>query len=432
MTDAAAPVLVENHDYPYVVMQLYFGGGSALDPPGKEGLAYLTGQMLLRGTKRLPQRQFTEAVDLLGSSLEVSVGREWVLVEGDALSRHLDAWLALTGEALAEPRFAEDELARLRRQTIAEIEELRDSDEDLAQYFFYQVLYQPDPSARPIKGTASSLANITVDDVRDAYRRTFCRENLMTGFAGDVQLADLAGALDRSLPLPAGEAQPRVGYIGADPGKVRVTLIDKPERTQSQIYIGHQGISASHPDYYPLLVANTVYGGTFTARLSAEIREKRGWSYGAYSYMPVRRTSGAFLYRFYPAAKDTIAALGLGLQMQRTLCEDGVSQDEVEFARSYLVSHFPFRLQTPKRRLDETMHNRLLDLPEDTTERYTQRVGAVTREAANAAVRRQLKYTDLDVVMVCTAEPMREAIEAMEEVDDVSVFAYDSDWPHPG
>ena len=428
----APVILVESQDFPYVTTQLHFQTGAIDDPPGKEGLAYLTSKMLLRGTAKMAQAEFAEAIDVLGASLEISVGREGIVIEAETLSATYDRLMELVADALRSPAFAQEELDKLKRQTLAEIAERRDNDEELSHYLFNQILYAPDPYGRPTSGTPDSLARITRDDVVAEFGRLFTRRSLVVGAAGAVDSARLLAILDKTVGgLPEGAPVAERAVTIADPKTIRVVLVDKPDRTQTQIWIGHSAIPVSHPDHYALTLANTVYGGTFTARLSHEIREKRGWSYGAYSYVQSQKRHGAFVFRFYPAMKDTVNALKLGLKLQKDLVANGVTQKELDAAKSYLVNNFPFRLETPQSRLGEKMRVELLGLPADYVETYVKRLQGTTLAEVNAAIKRDLKADQLTVVMTCTAKELLAKIKKLPGVGEVIVHPYDREWPAP-
>ncbi|MFT5431417.1 MAG: zinc protease [Myxococcota bacterium] len=420
-------IQVINHDYPFASLHLYFRPGSRRDPDGLEGLTYLTAHMMMRGAGDRNYAEFSEALDCIGASLDIGVGRDTIAIEGDTLTRNLPGWLALTSDALRRPRFEPEELERLKRQTIAENEERRDSDEDLCAYIMYQELSRPDPAGRPIKGTAESLNRITIADIRRQHSTLMSRADLVAGACGDLEDDFEARVMD-SLALPQGEHVEDQPYTSADPGRVRVILVDKPDRSQTQIMAGRLSLPVSSPDYYPLMVSNTVFGGTFTARLSQEIREKRGWSYGANSSLVAQRTTGMWNFHFYPAADDAVKALALGLDLHRQWASDGITAEELTFASSYLTNRFPFHLQTPRHRLMEKLRLRLLGLPADETSRYMSNVAAVTVEQANAATARHLPPGDLTVVMVCTAADLIGEIAALPSVDSVEVHPYDQDW----
>mgnify|MGYP003952708677 CR=1 FL=1 len=424
-------IVVEDRDFPAISTELHFHSGAATEPVGKEGVSYLAGQLLTRGTKRRSRSEFAQTIETLGSSLYVMVGREFTTVDGSTLTANKDQFCDLMHEALTEPSFEQSELDKLKRLTLAEIEERRDNDEALAQHLFYQALYHPNAYARPVKGTAESVAAITREDLFQAYERCFTPKHMLAAACGDINAETLKQQCDRlSSKLPQSAACEGVTVVANDPGTIRVILVDKPKRAQTQIFLGHMSVNVHHPDYFPLALGNTVFGGTFTARLSHEIREKRGWSYGAYSYLIGRRNHGAFVYRFYPAMKDAVAALELGLQLNQDLVDNGVTEAELTAAQSYLVNQFPFRLQTSRKKMRELLRIQLLGLAENYLETYISRIQSVTPESTNHALRTHLQPKDLTVVMVCTADQIAEQIRQIPGVGEVQIHPYDQVWDH--
>jgi zinc protease len=425
-----APILIQSATVPMLGLSIHFSAGSFLDPPGKAGLIYLTAQMLLTGNELLTRERFNEQLETLGANAAILVGREHIALEGDVLSRNFDEFAQLLNAALTRPSFDPTELEKMRRQTLAELEERRDNDADLARDIFYQAVFEPDPMARPIKGTEDSLARITVDDVRTCYLKTFNSAQVTFGTAGNISPEHVRNTLVEPLTnaLPTGEPTPSHRTQSMDQKGIRVILVDKPERTQTQIVIGHNITGANHPDHFPLMVGNTIFGGTFTARLCHEIREKRGWSYGAYSQLIYHRNSGVYNYRFYPASQDAIPSLRLGLKLQHDFVDNGVTPDEVAFAKSFLVNNFAFRNETAQRRMEEAMLLRQLDLPEDYGETFVHNVKNLTPETVNDAIGHHLKHDELTVVMLCTADEHVEEIRALDGVSDVTVHPFDQTW----
>ncbi len=423
-------IVVSNADHPLVGMQVHFGGGSVTDPLGQEGLTYLTGQLLLRGCGSLNQAQLSEAVEHLGASLGVSVGREHFVIEGEVLSRNLEHYATLLEEVILQPRFPQDQLDLLKRQSYAALEERRDSDEGLAREFFFQIAHLPDRISRPTMGTRESLERIDREDIIECAQRIMTSQNHFLCAVGDTTESFVEARLATPLRgLSSGERLlPRRAQI-QEPEGTRVVLIDKPERTQSQIVLGHPAIPAAHDEHLALSVANLVFGGTFTARLSHEIREKRGWSYGAYSQLTSLRHHGVFSFRYYPAFADTVPALELGLRLLSDLVSEGVSGDEVRFAKSFLTNQYAFRVETPWCRLDEVIRAHYLGLPEDHLDTYVDRVNALSVDAINHAIRAHLTPRNLLVVVVCTADMLAGPIRALAAVDSVEVHPYEDDWP---
>jgi len=423
-------LLVENHDHPFFTYNVAVRSGSLADPPGQEGLAYLAANMLLRGTALRTQAQLVEDIDVLGSMLDVSVGKEATIVRTDALQRNRDELVDILADVLGSATFPEEELDKLRRQTQAEIKDLRNHDEYLARHFFQQALYDGHPYGRPGKGTLSSLERVRRDDVVAFIRGQLRRDNLFVAASGDLTPAELSEIIRRTLDGSSdGGVEPSPFPAVVPPQGRSLLLVDKPDRTQTQVIIGHHSIDANDPDYFPLLIANTVFGGTFTARLSREIREKRGWSYGAYSYFSPSRRSGTFSLRFYPNNENTAAAIDLALTLLEQLAADGITEEELAFGASYLVNQFPFKIDTTPKRIEQAMWGELLGWPEDFLDRYVADVRGVTLDAVNAALRRHTHPADLVVTVVGTASQVADGLTRLPGVTAVRTHPHDQDWP---
>ena len=418
--------LVEEHTRPITATTLILPAGALLDPPGKEGLAYLTGQLLLRGAGDMDQAQLADAIDFLGSTLGVSVGRDTTTISGDALTRNFATYQGLVEAVVSAPKLEETELAKLRRQTLAELAQLRENDAGLGQRLFVRTLFDGHLYGRPLKGTEESLAAITIDDVRGFYASHYRTDGpWLLGAAGDIDRPGLEDFASRTVgALPAG-APPAVAVPAAPvPQGIKVGFVDKPDRSQTQVFIGHPTLNSTHPDYLALIVANTVFGGTFTARLSHEIREKRGWSYGAYSYVQTDRRLGTFLMRFYPATEDTLPAVQLADTLYQQLVADGLGEEEVAVARRYLASSHAFALDTPTKKLSQQVGAELHGRPRDFVERFAELVSAVTLDQVNAAIRAHLTPNRLQCVVLATASDLVDSFTAWERVDAVSVVDY--------
>jgi zinc protease len=204
--------------------------------------------------------------------------------------------------------------------------------------------------------------------------------------------------------------------------------VDKPERTQTQILIGGLGTHAHDPDHTALLVGNTIFGGTFTARLTDEVRSKRGWSYGAYASLPFDRRRQAFSMWTFPKADDAAACIELELGMLKTLREKGVTKKELLAAKRYLTRSHAFAIDTASKRVGLELEGRLYDLPPGYHAEYTKRVAAVTLDEVNQALQARLPEKDLLIVVVGTASEIRSAIEAkIPELGSTEIVAYDAE-----
>jgi zinc protease len=267
--------------------------------------------------------------------------------------------------------------------------------------------------------------------VRETYRANALRENVSFGFAGDIDVATArtiaAGWLER---LPSAPTLPSFADL-RDPEGPRgrsLVIVDKPERTQTQILVGALGTSAHDEDHVPLMVGTAVFGGTFTSRLMREVRSKRGWSYGASARLNVERARHAFTMWTFPAATDAGKCLALELGLLEKLVTGGVSAKEVAFVKRYLVRSHAFEIDTPQKRMHQALDTHLLGLPADYHTGYVPKVLATSQEAVNAALARRIHTKDLGIVVVGTAKEIRDDLEkAIPDLARVSVVPFDAD-----
>lgn len=416
-----------SHAIPLVSLVVALRSGNAEDPPAKGGLARLTARMVRRGAKGLDSRAIEDTLDRLGSELAVDTSASSVANHASVIGRSLDGFVDLLAKLFAEPTFPEEELGRLKRETIAELGEIKDSDRGLAQRAFRRAMFPDHPYGRGGAGTTTSVESITRDDVLGFFRKHFVRDNVVVGLSGDVteaKGAEIAGRLKGA--LPAGAAIPDAVPEPPFPKGRRLVFVDKPDRTQTQILIGTRGTLPHDPDHVALGVATAIFGGTFTSRLMREVRSKRGWSYGASARAAIDRHRQAFSMWTFPAATDAAACIALELQLYEALVKDGVTPRETSFIRRYLTRSHAFEVDTAAKRLHQKLDVEILKLPADYYSGYLEHVHAVTPETASAAVANRLALDDLLVVVVGTAKDILPAVEkAIPGLTSTDVVPFD-------
>ncbi len=425
-----APVLVEtSRALPLVAITVASRAGSLLDPPGKDGLTRLVARLMRRTAGGLAPQQIDVRIDSLGGALGIDSATSTVSFHGTVIARSLDPFVDLFSDVLCKPGLAEAELGRLKRETQSDIVESRDNDRTLARRWFRRRLFDGHPYGRSATGTIPSLEAVDITDVRDHYRRLFGHNQLVFAFAGDVdreQAERIASRLSASLgrtDVPADAAPEPNGPKGR-----HLIFVDKPERTQTQILIGGLGTHPRDPDHIALHVANTIFGGTFTARLTQEVRAKRGWSYGAYSSLPYDRHRQAFSMWTFPKAEDAAPCIKLELEMLHKWRERGVTKKELSWAKRYLVRSHAFAVDTASKRVSLALDEEIYNLPAGYHSEYTEHVKAVTLEQANEAVQTRISERDLLIAVVGTERQIGQAVrDAVGELDYAEVVPFDAD-----
>jgi zinc protease len=357
------------------------------------------------------------------------VAHSTVTFSGTVISRNFDELSLLFIDVLARPGFASSELERLERETAAELVDSRDNDRALAKRWFRRNLFAGHAYARSVSGRLATLPSMTADDVRALHARTYNRKNVTLALSGDVDEARVRRfARELLAALGPGEARrDDLGDPAVAPGR-RLVLVDKPERTQTQILIGGLGTHPRDPDHIALHVANTVLGGTFTARLMREVRSKRGWSYGAYSSLPFDRHRQAFTMWTFPKASDAAACIEVELGLLQAWWQKGITKRELAWAKRYLVRSHAFAVDTAAKRVGSALDELVYDLPAGYYDRYLDAVKAVTLEQANEAIQRRISLSDLLIAVVGTASEIEAGVRgAIPDLTSTEVVPFDRD-----
>jgi len=418
------------HDIPVARVQATVRSGAGLDAVGRDGVARMTGELLRRGAAGRSRAELDEALDRLGADLGASVDAESVTVVGHVLARNLNPLLEIFESALLEPDFHPEEVEKLRREMRAGLDEIREDDHERCNRFFKRALYGEHPYGRPQGGTRASLDTISRDELLAFHASAFVRDNVFFGASGDFDQSHLEsrfGSLASMLPSTTPPAAVSLPDPAAPVGR-RVLVIDKPERTQAQIMLGHPAVRWGEPDDYPLRAAVTAFGGTFTSPLMTEVRVKRGLSYGAYASLAHGRGRGHLQAWVFPAASQVVETLEIVLGLWGGLGDGDVSEEQVAFAKSYLLGRFPLAIDTPERRLALRAAVEACGLPGDYLETYPARIERLEADEIRAAARRHVDASNLVIAIVATAAEVCPALERAASLNlaAVDVVSYDS------
>ena len=428
--DGITLLVAEDHTLPRVAFRVALRSGQAVETEDQLGIARIHSEMVLRGTKARSRAEFAEAIESLGSALSDDVGSDNTVWGGEALSRQFETTFSLLAEALTQPAFAQAETDRLVRECEADRLMRRDDDSTLARLFFRRIVYARHPYGRDIIGSTKTLKSITSDKLRAWHKARVVKSNMIIAASGDVSLAQLERLIDEYLgSLPKGSKGDAAISAPTDPQGIKLYLIDKPERTQSQILMGRPGLKAANPDFLAANVATTAFGGTFTAPLMHEVREVRGWSYGAYASLAESRERGAFALSSAPAEGDTAPCVQLMFDLYGKFVRGEYPNELFQFARGYLLNQFPFAIATPDARVAEHLNAELLNLPKDSVATYVDRLSHLSLNDVRLVPRRYLDEAGLFIVVVGTAATLEPQLRALPFINEVQVLPFDAELP---
>ncbi|GJG85825.1 hypothetical protein tb265_10060 [Gemmatimonadetes bacterium T265] len=410
-------VVVPQHELPLADFALVVGTGTEADPAGREGLATMTADLLEEGTTSRSSLQIADQAAYLGVALNTGAGWDGSRVLLHTPTAQLDSALALMADVTVRASFPAAELDRLRKERLTELLELRDRGPAIANRAFAQAVFGgAHPYGRPADGTEASTRALTRDDVQRFYSTYWRPDNATLVVVGDVTPDDVARRVERAF----GEWRAPAGAALAGPvapparaaGAARVVLVDKPGAPQSSVRIGMPSAARATPDYFPLVVLNTVLGGSFTSRLNQNLRETHGYTYGASSRFDLRRSAGPFVSSAEVTGTKTDSALVEFMKELRAV-GDTVPAAELDKAKRYLVLQMPGEFETTGGIAGGLIPVVTYGLPLDYYNSYAAKVQAVTQADVQRVARRYVDPTHLTIVVVgdrASVEPKLRAL----------------------
>ncbi|OFZ78220.1 MAG: hypothetical protein A2583_02545 [Bdellovibrionales bacterium RIFOXYD1_FULL_53_11] len=401
----------EDHSLPVVYINLAVKSGGASDPRGQLGITNFLGEMLMRGTMTRDKARFDLELDRLGARMEADTRTEALIMRAVVLSENTDALLALFTESVLQPAFEEKEIAKLKSEITSAILDEMGRDASLAARHFMNFLFESHPYGNPLLGTMKDVQSLSREQILQHFDRLFCDQQFVavgSGACEEDKISDwarnLASSRAHCKELPPMQAP-------KDAASLRVQIIDKPDRTQAQVYGGQVGITYNDDLFFPLYVANNAFGGrSFSARMMNEIRVKRGWSYGAFSSLIPGKFPRAWFFTFYPTSKNVAESTSFALKMISDVREKGLTGEEFDFARQSLVSSSGFMYNTPSKRVENKLNERILGLPDGFYKSFGNKISNVTLEDANKALKSFLKPDKLAISILATSKDIKPAL----------------------
>lgn len=385
--------------------------GTHAESPGEMGLASLVAEMLTEGTTRLDGTALQDELDSLGATLGAGADADALTLSLVTLDAHLQRALGLLEEVILEARFDAGDFERVRRQRMVGLAQRRDHPDRVAADAWRRLCFGiDDPRGRPAGGTEANVAELTVEDARGFWRRALELGGLRVGVVGSLgqpagdearipeRLAAWAPRL-AALASGAGPPRPPAEAVEEPPERTEVFLVDRPGSSQARVVVGHPAVAGTHPDMFKLHAANQSLGGSFTSRINLNLREDKGWTYGARSGFDGGLRPGSFRVQ---AAVHTEAAPDAVREViaELALFQEGLREEEVEFTRRSLAQTLARQYESAGTKAVLVDHVGRYGWPPDYPARRRAWLGAMTRAELDGLVRRHLHPEKLHVLVV--------------------------------
>jgi zinc protease len=413
-------MVLEDHRVPQINMQLQIrGAGGYYDPADLPGVAGMTASMMMEGTTTRNTRQIAQEQETMASTVSVgaSLSSESAALTVFSLADNFDKSLDLAADILLNPVFPEEELARYKTRQRASLVQLRSNPSFLAQERFARVVYGDHPASR-VMPSVDVIDRTTREALVAFHKAHYVPDQGIVAVVGDISFAEarkkieakFGGWKKAGVTLPAVQDPPPIG-----PSKIY--LVDRPNSVQTSLIVGTQAINRTSPDYDVVSLLNSIIGGGPTGRLFLNLREDKGWTYGAYSNLTAARYRGVWMASTEIRGDVTEGAVREILnEVDRTRAERIPDKEFLDKKRS-LVASFALSLESPAAIMGNYITSRLYNLPADYWDKYPERVMAITQDQVQPAAKKYLEAGRLQIVAVGDAKKIGEVLKKFGTVE---------------
>ena len=394
--------IVRQSELPIVSMNLVINAGGMLESADKSGVASMTASMLNQGTKTRSALDISNGLAAIGASVGAGASFDSSTVSMQTLTKNLDPALGYFADEVVNPAFPDTEFKSLKGRTLNFFRQRKASATAVAGVVYDKVLYGDQAYGRQLSGDEKTVAAMTRDDLANFYAANYRPNNATLIVVGDVQSADIKSQLEKAFAgWKAGDVKATNISDQHMAAKPAIYLVDKPGAAQSSVSIGAVGIERSNPDYYAVQVMNSILGGGGTARLFMNLREDKGYTYGAYSRFTPRRGAGPF------SASGEIQTISTKEAVQEFLKElNGmrgtrpISQAELDVNKQGFIRRFPAGFETVGGISGQLANLVVYGLPDSYFNDYIAKINAVTADDVNRVANKYLDPSKMAIVIV--------------------------------
>ncbi len=392
--------LVESKTIPLIAMDFSFEGGTTSDPLGKEGATHFITGMMDEGAGDLDGATFQAKRDELAIKIGFEAGSDQFEGTLQTLSKNQEQAFSLLNKALTSPHFEKEAMERVRQQFLVSAKDDAQDPDKIASRAWMKLALGDHPYARESQGTPDSIAKITPDDLRALHKLIFSRKGLKVAVVGDIDAASLGTALDKIFgDLPNTEPPRPVALATVAKGPV-VKIIDR-DIPQSIIVFGQEGLLRNDPQFIPAFVMSHILGGGgFASRLTTEVREKRGLTYGVgYGLSPLDH-AGLYVGSVSTRNEKAAEAFSVVKDVLKKMADEGPTQAELDDAKTFLTGSYALRFDSNDKIAGQLLGLQQQDLGIDYVNTRNGKVEAVTLDQVKAQAKRLVDSEHLIVTVV--------------------------------
>jgi zinc protease len=415
--------LMEQHEVPVMDVSVIIPAGAIYDGE-KAGLASLTADGLMFGTKQYKKDKLEEELDFIGASINTYANKESAGLSASFISKDKDKVLELLKEVLLEPTFDATEFDKEKKRLLVSLEQQKESPRAVMGSFFDKFMYGDHVYGNIVRGKISTVSALTTDDLKNFYKENFIPNGSAIAVAGDFNVKEMKAKLTALFSGWKKSTKPQINLASkpVTPQTVnRVLLINKDDARETTFYIGAPGIARNNPDYVAVDVVNTLFGGRFTSMLNDELRVNTGLTYGASSRFSALKNAGTFTISTFTANTTTEPAIDKALEVLNKLHKDGIDEKSLTSAKNYVKGQFPPRYETAGQLAGLMTQMFWYNFDESYINNFEKNVDGLTLEKAKAIIAKYFPKDKLQFVMVGKSSEIKKKVEKYGPVTEVQI-----------
>lgn len=400
-------LFVHKNNLPILQLNLISESGSKFDPTGKKGLAYLTAQLIDEGAGKYNALELDEEFDLLGTAFNTSLDNDNVLLNLLTLQENFERSLELLSLIITEPNFSDEDFIREHAKLITKLIQSKTQPAVQANKAFDKIIYQENPYSFPTSGLENDVKLISNDDVKSFYNKYYSPNKSCLIVVGNINENDLLYNLNKHLSNWNSTSNFAVEISIPQKEKTKVYIVDKKDSPQTEIRIGHLSTKRKTKDYYAKVIMNTILGGQFSSRINLNLREDKGYTYGAHSGFSYNKVTSHFIVSTSVETKFTKNSVDEILKELKAI-KVTISDEEIEFAKSYLTKRFPAMFETFNNVARNLSTLVIHDLPFEYYNNYLSNLSSVTRKEVEEAAANNIFEDNCAIILVGDEKSIRD------------------------
>jgi zinc protease len=413
---------IEYHEQPVVALRMLIAAGAEYDPPNLPGVAAFTADLLNQGTRTKTATQIADAIERVGGTLQANADMESTSLSTAVLADNAGLAFELMNDILINPAFAQEELARSQQQSLSGLAAQLEDPDFIADAVFNREIYGKHPYGHLEPGTPNSIPKIKRDDLVKFHDTYYAPNISALAIVGDLKAADAFKLAEqwfgswqkKDVPRRSDTELPKLQ------GR-RIVVIDKPDSVQTEIRVGETSVPRKDPDYFNLLMASYILGGSAGGRLNRTLRVERGLTYGAYATIVPRRGPGSFFATTDTRTEKTAEALRLVFEEIDKLRTVDVPPQELTDAKSFIIGSFPLNIEVPSDLATRLVTVFLYDLGDDYLKTYRDRLANISEKNVQKASNEKLSGQNAVAVLVGNASAFKSELESMGTTEVIPI-----------